>query len=91
MRWLHWLDFGISVLAVLSGLAAAGYWYVASRVQVAIRRGIGSGEAQTADGVVAVATMEAFSHAARLNRIAALWTGAAALLTGVSSMIAWFV
>ncbi|MGH8274270.1 MAG: hypothetical protein ACRES9_08480 [Gammaproteobacteria bacterium] len=91
MNWLHWLDLGISVAAVVSGLAAAGYWYVASRVQVAIRRGIGSGEAQTTDSVVAVATMEAFSHAAHLNRIAALWTGAAALLTGISSMIAWFV
>lgn len=90
MRWLHWLDLAISVFAVLAGLLAAGYWYSASKVQVTLRRGFVSGEAETSDGAVATATVLAFSRAAHLNRIAALWTGAAALLTGISAVTSWF-
>jgi len=88
------VEIAIAILAAVTGMVAAGYWYRASRITAdpgwgpngLARPGIHSAEQ---DGWI-VAMLQSASESAHLNKIAALWTAVTVALTGISAIVASF-
>lgn len=72
----------LAVCGFIASTVAARYWWRASRVTIA----------ETVASITDVpelhimGTQVAFNESARLNQIAAIWTGVAALLSSVASV-----
>lgn len=77
----------LSIITALLGLAAAivaaGYWWKASRVTIQ------NGTASISDvpELYIQSTQVAYNESSRLNARAALWTGAAAMLSAMAAVL----
>ncbi|WP_149534167.1 hypothetical protein [Tardiphaga sp. P9-11] len=92
MSWaLTSIQNGIPFVAAACGLISAGYWYLASRVEIApLWQKLGTPEPVVQElresgwihGII-----EAGTESARLNKIAAIWTAVAVFLGSVSAFL----
>ena len=84
----------ITMLALVTGLVAAWYWYRASKITADPGWGqtglVEPGIHSAVQDAWMAATLKAASESARLNKLAAQWTAVAVALTGISSIAAVF-
>jgi hypothetical protein len=82
MIGLHQVSLALAVLGLTAASVAAAYWWKASRV------GILNTEASISDvpELYILSTQVAFNESSRLNCRAAVWTGAAAVLSAAASV-----
>ena len=84
----------LAMLAFVTGLIAAWYWYRASKITADPGWGhnglVEPGNRSAAKDAWIAAMLKSASESARLNKIAALWTAMAVALTGISSIAAAF-
>jgi len=87
-------EIAIAILAFVTGLVAARYWYRASKITADPGWGPNGlaepGVHSAAQDAWITAMLKSASESARLNKIAALWTAMAVALTGISSIAAAF-
>lgn len=83
------MRFALSVLTVVSGLTSAWYWWKSSQVNIVPRWGGGveSGDSELSQQVWLAALLVSSTEAARLNKLAALWSAASVLLAAISWII----
>jgi hypothetical protein len=87
------LELGLAILACLTGIVAAVYWYRSSKVQIIpVWPGgpfgpIEPGEMEASQYGWIAGMMEANSSAAALNAKAALWTGVSVLMAAAASIV----
>ena len=77
------LAIGLAVLGLCAAIVAARYWWKASRA------GIPETNISISDvpETHILGTQVAFNESSRLNSIAAIWTGAAAVLSAAASVL----
>lgn len=84
----------LAILAFVTGLVAAGYWYRASKVTADPGwdpNGLAEpGVHSAAQDAWIAAMLQSASESARLNKIAALWTAVSIFLTAISAIAAAF-
>lgn len=87
-------EIAIAILAFVTGLVAAWYWYRASKITADPGWGPNGlaepGVHSAAQDAWIAAMLQSASESARLNKIAALWTAVTVALTGISSIAAVF-
>jgi hypothetical protein len=83
------MSFSFALLALVTGLIAAYYWYKASKVEIVplwqklhIMEPIGGGDSHWIVGI-----LEAVGESCSLNKIAAVWTASSVFLSAVSAVI----
>jgi hypothetical protein len=83
----------LSIVSLVCGLIAAWYWYKASKVAVEPKFHELSDDVHETDFNWALmkAIMVAGQETNALNRSAALWTAAAVLLSGATSLVATLI
>lgn len=88
------VEITLAILALVTGLVAAWYWYRASKITADPGwgpNGLAEPGVQSAARDAWIAAMlQSVSESARLNRIAALWTAVTVALAGISSVAAVF-
>jgi hypothetical protein len=89
---MKYVSIGIAVLSLGAGLIAAWYWYKASRVHILPFWRTDTGVMEPLDvgqsnAAWIVAQLQTTQTSGRLNGIAALWTAAAVILGGISSIV----
>ncbi len=86
-------EIAIAVLAFVTGLVAAWYWYRASKITADPGWGPNGlaepGIHPAAQDAWIVAMLRSASESARLNKIAAFWTAAAVALNALAALIAF--
>lgn len=83
--WItHWC---FSALAIITALVACYLWYRASAVNISPGFEIESGEIEQTNVAWTIGNMQAFLESGRLNKQAALWTGASVVLSAIASAI----
>jgi hypothetical protein len=80
------LEIVLGLMAFSSGLMGAWFWYLASRV-VAVPLRFGRVEPDTQDTGWISGLLVASNEAARLNKIASLWTAASVAIGVVENLI----
>jgi hypothetical protein len=80
----------LALLAGVTGLVAAAYWYRGSGVKIVPRVGARFGGMAAPGAPWLSGSLDAFKEAARLNKIASLWTAASVFLGAASSVIGAF-
>lgn len=90
---LRYASIAMAVLALATGIVAASYWYLSSKVEIEPMwpRGasglIEPGEREDSqDGWIGGA-LTAFSESARLNAKAAVWTAASVIFAAMASIL----
>jgi hypothetical protein len=85
---LKWISLGSALLSVVSGLVAAYYWYLASRVEIspAWPLDIHGDREKNVMGWVA-GNMIAFTKSGKLNKRAARWTALAVASSAISIFV----
>jgi hypothetical protein len=85
---------GLAVLALASGIMAAGYWYRSSKLQITPAWGSGSqGElfqpldSEDAQQGWIVGMLETSSVSADMNAKAAIWTAVSVVIGAISSIV----
>lgn len=86
-------EIALAILAFVTGLVAAGYWYRASKITADPGWGrnglVEPGVHSAAQDAWIAAMLQSASESARLNKIAALWTAAAVALNALAALIAF--
>jgi len=87
-------EIAIAILAFVTGLVAAWYWYRASKITADPGWGPNGlaepGVHSAAQDAWIAAMLQSASESARLNKIAALWTAVTVALTSISAIVASF-
>jgi hypothetical protein len=83
MTTLKFLAVVFALFGLAAAIVAAGYWWRASRV------GIAQSNTSISDvpELYTMSTQVAFNESSRLNSIAAIWTGVAAVLSAAASVM----
>ena len=92
---MKWASVVIGLLALGAGGFAAWYWYRASKVSTAPTWARGPNPFEPVDRELAhigeiAGLVEGVTESARLNKIAAQWTGASIFLSALSTLIGSF-
>jgi hypothetical protein len=77
----------VQILSALAGMYAAYCWWVASTGKIHPGWTVEPGEAEAAQAGWIVGIMNNVIESAKLNKRAALWTGASVLLSSVSGIL----
>lgn len=77
----------LAVVSLLSGIGSAIYWFLSSRVGPKPGRGLESGELMIQQQEWVVALLRAATESSRLNKSAALLSGACILAGSISNFI----
>jgi len=80
---LRALAIAFAVIGLAAAIVAAFYWWKASRVPVTNT----NASISDASELYILAAQVAFNESSRLNGIAAIWTGAAAVLSAGASVL----
>ena len=87
---LKQISFGLTLLAAAAGFVAAYYWYRSSKVPTNPTWITEPGEELNSQAGWIAGMMQASAEAARLNAVAAMWTGISVVLAVLSSIAAAF-
>jgi len=92
---MKWVSVAIGLLGLGAGGLAAWYWYRASKVSTAPTWARGKNPFEPVDRELAhigeiAGLVEGANESARLNKIAAQWTGASIFLSALSTVMGSF-
>src|SRR3954452_12351193 len=77
----------LAVLAFLTGLVAAMFWYRSANIQIDLEAAYRTGDEGLARMFETASIIQAFGEAADLNRKAARWTAVSVLLSAAASLL----
>jgi hypothetical protein len=88
---MSYLSLTLSIGAAVCGLCSGWLWYQASRISITPMWSKGGGleplDPSQSNAHWIVALLETVEQSSRMNRIAALWTAAAAVLGGAALIV----
>jgi hypothetical protein len=76
----------LACFGLVAAIVAASYWWRASRVEIPQS----SASITDVPALYIMSTQVAFNESSRLNSIASVWTGAAAILSAAASVVGLF-